>query len=211
MSLSTLLFVGIVVPTARAHPCAQGRKIPPEPSAWRDAETGEQGNLWLNLSDGFIGGGRRNWDGTGGSGSALRHFQDMQAQARTTHTHPPPTHPCTPTHPIHPSTHPVHPPIHPHPHTHPMHPAGQVLPARREAGHHHPARRRRLLVRPGRGRHGRGPEPRRAPRPLARRAPGGDGVSVSRTLASRHSSEARAAGDWLRAMPIVRLSSVMSF
>ena len=31
-------------------------------------------NLWLNLSDGFIGGGRKNWDGSGGSNGALDHF-----------------------------------------------------------------------------------------------------------------------------------------
>ena len=37
---------------------------------------GETENLWLNLSTGYIGGGRRNWDGTGGSGAALQHFLD---------------------------------------------------------------------------------------------------------------------------------------
>lgn len=47
-----------------------------------DAETGEAGNLWLNLSDGFIGGGRQNWDGSGGSGSALRHFEAMKAEGK---------------------------------------------------------------------------------------------------------------------------------
>ena len=37
-------------------------------------EPGETENLWLNLSTGYIGGGRKNWDGTGGSGAALQHF-----------------------------------------------------------------------------------------------------------------------------------------
>ncbi|GAX82603.1 hypothetical protein CEUSTIGMA_g10029.t1 [Chlamydomonas eustigma] len=53
-----------------------GRKISPNPKDWRCDETGATENLWLNLSTGFIGSGRRNWDGSGGNGSALRHFQD---------------------------------------------------------------------------------------------------------------------------------------
>jgi len=32
-------------------------------------------NLWLNLSTGHIGSGRKNWDGTGGTGAALNHFE----------------------------------------------------------------------------------------------------------------------------------------
>ena len=32
-------------------------------------------NLWLNLSTGYIGSGRRNWDGSGGTGAALTHFE----------------------------------------------------------------------------------------------------------------------------------------
>ena len=32
--------------------------------------------MWLNLSDGYIGGGRRNWDGSGGSNGALDHFEE---------------------------------------------------------------------------------------------------------------------------------------
>ena len=59
-----------------------GRKIPRDASLWIDAETGATDNLWLNLSDGYIGGGRRNWDGSGGSGSALRHYQAMRAQGK---------------------------------------------------------------------------------------------------------------------------------
>lgn len=38
-------------------------------------KTGEKtDHLWLNLSDGFIGGGRKNWDGSGGTNGALDHF-----------------------------------------------------------------------------------------------------------------------------------------
>ena len=38
---------------------SEGRKIPPDPKSWRCAETGVTENLWLNLSDGHIGSGRR--------------------------------------------------------------------------------------------------------------------------------------------------------
>ena len=37
-------------------------------------------NLWLNLSDGFVGGGRPNWDGTGGTGGALDHYKEKLSQ-----------------------------------------------------------------------------------------------------------------------------------
>ncbi|CAG9463821.1 unnamed protein product [Pedinophyceae sp. YPF-701] len=49
-----------------------------DPSTWKCDETGETGNLWLNLSTGFIGSGRPIWDGQkniGGNGSALRHYE----------------------------------------------------------------------------------------------------------------------------------------
>ncbi|GIL53163.1 hypothetical protein Vafri_8845 [Volvox africanus] len=52
-----------------------GRKISPNPADWRCDETGVRENLWLNLSTGFIGSGRKNWDGSGGNGAALRHFE----------------------------------------------------------------------------------------------------------------------------------------
>lgn len=52
----------------------EGKKIPQDPKLWRDEETGATDNLWLNLSTGYIGGGRKNWDGSGGSGSSLNHF-----------------------------------------------------------------------------------------------------------------------------------------
>ena len=61
---------------------SEGRKIPPDPKAWRCAETGATENLWLNLSDGFIGSGRKNWDGSGGNGSALRHYDKCKAEGK---------------------------------------------------------------------------------------------------------------------------------
>lgn len=53
-----------------------GMKIPQDPKQWKDAASDATENLWLNLSTGYIGGGRKNWDGTGGSGSALQHYID---------------------------------------------------------------------------------------------------------------------------------------
>jgi len=49
-------------------------KISPNPKDWVCAISGDKENLWLNLSDGFIGGGRKNWDGSGGSNGALDHY-----------------------------------------------------------------------------------------------------------------------------------------
>ena len=43
---------------------------------WQCEKSGDNENLWLNLSDGFIGGGRKNWDGSGGSNGALDHFTE---------------------------------------------------------------------------------------------------------------------------------------
>merc|ERR1711968_213887 len=37
-------------------------------------------NLWLNLSDGHIGSGRSQWDGSGGKNGALNHFKEEQAK-----------------------------------------------------------------------------------------------------------------------------------
>lgn len=33
-------------------------------------------NLWFNLSDGYIGCGRRNWDGSGGNNHAVEHYEE---------------------------------------------------------------------------------------------------------------------------------------
>eukprot|EP00656_Telonema_subtile_P021171 TRINITY_DN2220_c0_g1_i3.p2 TRINITY_DN2220_c0_g1~~TRINITY_DN2220_c0_g1_i3.p2 ORF type:complete len:447 (-),score=110.93 TRINITY_DN2220_c0_g1_i3:1164-2504(-) len=57
------------------------------PADWKCSTTGQTigkgeahtESLWLNLSDGFIGGGRRNWDGSGGNNTALDHYAEMKA------------------------------------------------------------------------------------------------------------------------------------
>jgi ubiquitin carboxyl-terminal hydrolase 5/13 len=53
-----------------------GVTISPDPKSWKCEKSGATENLWLNLSDGFIGGGRKNWDGSGGSNGALDHFEE---------------------------------------------------------------------------------------------------------------------------------------
>ena len=53
-----------------------GVKISPDSKSWKCEKSGDTENLWLNLSDGFIGGGRKNWDGSGGSNGALDHFEE---------------------------------------------------------------------------------------------------------------------------------------
>ncbi|CAJ1402872.1 unnamed protein product [Effrenium voratum] len=60
------------------------KKISPSPKAGRVShrceKSGDTQNLWLNLSDGFIGGGRRFFDGSGGSNGALDHFAEEEAK-----------------------------------------------------------------------------------------------------------------------------------
>eukprot|EP00958_Prasinococcus_capsulatus_P005488 scaffold527_cov368-Prasinococcus_capsulatus_cf.AAC.56 len=53
-----------------------GIKISPNPDDWVCAESGMKENLWLNLSTGYIGSGRRQWDGSGGTGAALKHYEE---------------------------------------------------------------------------------------------------------------------------------------
>ena len=49
--------------------------IPSDPSEWTCQKTGKTSeHLWLNLSDGYIGGGRKHWDGSGGTNGALDHY-----------------------------------------------------------------------------------------------------------------------------------------
>ncbi|DBA04839.1 TPA: hypothetical protein N0F65_004476 [Lagenidium giganteum] len=57
-------------------------KISSSPAMWKcqAPDCDKQENLWLNLSDGFIGCGRKNWDGTGGCGAALQHYKDTGNQ-----------------------------------------------------------------------------------------------------------------------------------
>lgn len=45
------------------------RVISSNPSDWKCDFTGVTDNLWLNLSDGTIGSGRPQWDGSGGNGT----------------------------------------------------------------------------------------------------------------------------------------------
>eukprot|EP00930_Biecheleria_cincta_P037688 TRINITY_DN25895_c0_g2_i1.p1 TRINITY_DN25895_c0_g2~~TRINITY_DN25895_c0_g2_i1.p1 ORF type:complete len:884 (+),score=181.95 TRINITY_DN25895_c0_g2_i1:95-2653(+) len=56
------------------------RKISPHPKDWKCEVSGDTQNLWLNLSDGHIGGGRKFWDGSGGSNGALDHFNEEKAK-----------------------------------------------------------------------------------------------------------------------------------
>jgi len=53
-----------------------GKLVSPNPKDWKCEASGDTDNLWLNLSDGYIGGGRKNWDGSGGSNGALDHFTE---------------------------------------------------------------------------------------------------------------------------------------
>lgn len=45
------------------------------PSGWKCAKCDKRDNLWLNLTDGMILCGRRNWDGTGGNNHAVEHYK----------------------------------------------------------------------------------------------------------------------------------------
>ncbi|XP_020534537.1 ubiquitin carboxyl-terminal hydrolase 14 isoform X2 [Jatropha curcas] len=46
------------------------------PSGWKCAKCEKRENLWLNLSDGTILCGRRNWDGSGGNNHAIEHYKE---------------------------------------------------------------------------------------------------------------------------------------
>ncbi|EER17206.1 ubiquitin specific protease 5, putative [Perkinsus marinus ATCC 50983] len=58
------------------------KRISPNSADWYCEKSGDRENLWLNLSDGYIGGGRRNWDGSGGSNGALEHYLEMKDQGK---------------------------------------------------------------------------------------------------------------------------------
>jgi len=58
------------------------KKISSNAADWKCEESGATKNLWLNLSDGHIGDGRSNWDGSGGNNGALNHFKQMQAEGK---------------------------------------------------------------------------------------------------------------------------------
>jgi ubiquitin carboxyl-terminal hydrolase 5/13 len=53
-----------------------GVKVPP--TGWKCSKCDKTENLWMNLTDGTILCGRRNWDGTGGNNHALEHFQETK-------------------------------------------------------------------------------------------------------------------------------------
>ncbi|OMO80445.1 hypothetical protein CCACVL1_12950 [Corchorus capsularis] len=46
------------------------------PSGWKCSKCDKTENLWLNLTDGLILCGRRNWDGTGGNNHAIEHYKE---------------------------------------------------------------------------------------------------------------------------------------
>ncbi|XP_052206730.1 ubiquitin carboxyl-terminal hydrolase 14 isoform X2 [Diospyros lotus] len=46
------------------------------PSGWKCAKCDKTENLWLNLTDGMILCGRRNWDGSGGNNHAIEHYNE---------------------------------------------------------------------------------------------------------------------------------------
>jgi len=48
----------------------------PRREDWKCAKCGKTENLWFNLSDGYIGCGRQHWDGTGGCGAAVAHYDE---------------------------------------------------------------------------------------------------------------------------------------
>lgn len=49
-----------------------GAKV--SPSGWKCSQCDKTENLWLNLTDGMIFCGRRNWDGSGGNNHAVEHY-----------------------------------------------------------------------------------------------------------------------------------------
>jgi len=53
-----------------------GVTISPDPKDWKCQKRGDHENVWLNLSTGYMGGGRQHWDGSGGSNGALDHFTE---------------------------------------------------------------------------------------------------------------------------------------
>ncbi|XP_068639487.1 ubiquitin carboxyl-terminal hydrolase 14-like isoform X1 [Aristolochia californica] len=46
------------------------------PSGWKCAKCDKVDNLWLNLTDGMILCGRKNWDGSGGNDHAIEHYKE---------------------------------------------------------------------------------------------------------------------------------------
>jgi ubiquitin carboxyl-terminal hydrolase 5/13 len=67
-----------------------GKKLSPNKEDWKCDVTGDtigegpgqSASLWLNLADGFVGGGRKNWDGSGGNNTAVDHYEQMKAAGK---------------------------------------------------------------------------------------------------------------------------------
>eukprot|EP01052_Picozoa_sp_SAG31_P040307 SAG31_NODE_5805_length_2320_cov_0.807294_1_plen_209_part_00 len=67
-----------------------GKRVSPNKEDWKCDKTGDTlgegpgktASLWMNLSNGFVGGGRRYVDGSGGNNTALDHYQEMKAQGK---------------------------------------------------------------------------------------------------------------------------------
>merc|ERR1712048_1109937 len=57
----------------------------PNRQDWKCMACGKTENLWFNLSDGYIGCGRRHWDGTGGCGAAAEHFKATGSKKHLAH------------------------------------------------------------------------------------------------------------------------------
>lgn len=53
-----------------------GVQVPP--TGWKCVKCDKVDNLWLNLTDGMILCGRRNWDGSGGNNHAMEHYQETK-------------------------------------------------------------------------------------------------------------------------------------
>lgn len=48
------------------------------PTGWKCCKCDKTENLWLNLTDGMILCGRKNWDGTGGNNHAIQHYEQTK-------------------------------------------------------------------------------------------------------------------------------------
>lgn len=53
-----------------------GVQVPP--TGWKCSKCDKVENLWLNLTDGLILCGRRNWDGSGGNNHAVQHYKETK-------------------------------------------------------------------------------------------------------------------------------------
>lgn len=56
-----------------------GKMVSSDPKEWKCEKSGNRENLWLNLTTGYIGSGRRFFDGSGGTGAAEDHYKEMKA------------------------------------------------------------------------------------------------------------------------------------